>query len=194
MVRIQQLQDAADGSIKWQVICEDEAGNVVTDFKSSSADAVVRFALVAIQAARQFKEPAADVTAAVMRLSERAPGQHISAQVHQREIVKTKNAANLVRGINRVGSRMPKIASIRPMTFGERMTQRRLDLNMTQVDVASRVTIISKTGCKKDAKRQLSRNAYCMYELDEAEPSLSTLLQIANALNVSPAWLAFGGE
>lgn len=189
MVLIEHLSGAADDPGQWRVSSQDLAGNIVADFRSQSADLAVGFALAAIQSARQLKNLGSR-TPALVRHPLAAQPNEAWLQRHRHRI--TDTAIAHVRGINRVGSRMPQAASIQAATCGQRMAQRRLELSLTQVDVAAQVVLTSKSGKQKDAKRRLSRNAYCMYELDSAEPNLSTIAQIADALHVSPAWLAFG--
>ncbi len=95
------------------------------------------------------------------------------------------------RPMNRIG-RPVDVAASGPATLGQRMAARRLELGLTQSHVAKQVRFKPKTGRRRDAETVLSRNAYCMYEIDGAEPDLQKILAIAMALEVGPAWLAFG--
>ena len=96
------------------------------------------------------------------------------------------------RKIRRAGLSQAQIQQIGVDTIGQRMTQSRLKLNLTQEEVAARVMITSKSGELSGVERPLSRNAYCMYERDFVEPSFANLASIAKVLDVKPAWLAFG--
>jgi transcriptional regulator with XRE-family HTH domain len=71
------------------------------------------------------------------------------------------------------------------------MAQRRLQLRLTQAQVAKQVPFQRKRGTERSA-RPLSRNSLAMYETDKSEPNLRLIEGIATALRVSPAWLAFG--
>ena len=97
------------------------------------------------------------------------------------------------RPLNRVGKSFDP-ASSPPETLGQRMAARRLELGLTQAQVAKQVRFKTKTGRRKDAESVLTRNAYCMYEIDGAEPDLQKIVGIAKALQVSPGWLAFGEQ
>jgi transcriptional regulator with XRE-family HTH domain len=79
-------------------------------------------------------------------------------------------------------------------TVGQRMAARRLQLGLTQKEVASQLNVTPKSGRKRGVDSQLSRNAYGMYEIDEAEPDLKKIARIAEVLRVSPGWLAFGTD
>lgn len=96
------------------------------------------------------------------------------------------------RKLNRVGSRAPHIAQQEPKTIGERITKRRLELRLTQGDVARQVLFHRKSGRNKGTERKLSRATLAMYEIGLAEPDLRKIEQIAKALGVTPGWLAFG--
>lgn len=98
------------------------------------------------------------------------------------------------RKLNRVGSRAPHIAQLEPATIGERITKRRMELNLKQDDVARQVLFCQKSGRAKGTERQLSRATLAMYEIGQAEPDLQKIEQIAKALGVSPGWLAFGEQ
>ena len=99
-----------------------------------------------------------------------------------------------LRKINRVGSRAPHISTVAATTIGQRITARRMELKLTQADVAKQVPFHNKTGRNKGAERPLSRGALAMYEIGDSEPDLKKLEAIAKALGVSPGWLAFGDE
>lgn len=99
------------------------------------------------------------------------------------------------RKLNRVGSQMQNTANPSEIeTIGRRMTTRRLELKLTQKQVADQVMFTRKTGRKRHTQSTLSRNAYAMYEIGESEPDLQKIEGIARALNVSAGWLAFGGS
>lgn len=93
--------------------------------------------------------------------------------------------------LNRVGSE-GRPRSGNPETLGQRMAARRLDLHLTQAQVARQVRFTPKTGRRRNVETVLSRNAYCMYETDTVEPDFPKLAGIAKALGVSKGWLAFG--
>jgi hypothetical protein len=93
--------------------------------------------------------------------------------------------------LNRVGFELAPELN-RPKTIGQRMTRRRLDLDMTQEQVADKISFIQNSGKHAGQEKTLSRNAYCMYERDEVEPSFPGIESIARVLKISPAWLAFG--
>lgn len=86
--------------------------------------------------------------------------------------------------MNRVGSPGGGVSELR--TVGQRMIHRRLELRLTQAQVAAQVRLQTKSG------KMLSRNTYCMYETGKYEPRLKLIEQLATALEVSPGWLAFG--
>lgn len=94
--------------------------------------------------------------------------------------------------LHRIGTRIHDATVTSPKTVGQRMAARRLELGMTQEQVAHRVIFIPQTGQRAGVKQHLSRNSYCMYEIGSVEPDLQKLEQIAKALQVSPQWLAFG--
>jgi len=98
----------------------------------------------------------------------------------------------VARKLNRVGSKSPQIASATVDTIGQRMTARRMQLKLTQADVARQVPFQSKSGRRKGTERPLSRAAYAMFEIDQAQPDLKKIEAIAKALGISPGWLAFG--
>jgi transcriptional regulator with XRE-family HTH domain len=99
------------------------------------------------------------------------------------------------RKLNRVGgSSSASVIVPGPKGIGERLTMRRLQLQMTQSEVAQRVRYTPKTGRKRNIEKPLSRNAYAMYESSKAEPNLGVVEEIAQALNISAGWLAFGEE
>lgn len=98
------------------------------------------------------------------------------------------------RKLNRVGSRAPQIASTEAKTIGQRIAQRRLALGLSQAQVAKQVVYQTKTGRKKECEQILCRATLAMYEIDQAEPDLQKIIAIAKALQVAPAWLAFGFE
>ncbi len=97
------------------------------------------------------------------------------------------------RPLNRVGKSFDP-ASSPPETLGQRMAARRLELGLTQAQVARQVRFKTKTGRRKNAESILTRNAYCMYEIDGSEPDLQKIVGVAKVLQVSPGWLAFGEE
>jgi transcriptional regulator with XRE-family HTH domain len=72
------------------------------------------------------------------------------------------------------------------------MAGRRLELRLTQEQVAGHVHFAPKSGRRRNLETVLSRTAYCMYETDNVEPDLAKIEEIAKALAVSPGWLAFG--
>lgn len=94
------------------------------------------------------------------------------------------------RPLNRVGSAYAVGAE--PTTVAERMVRRRLEMKLTQAEVAAKVRMQNKSGPRSSDERLLSRNGYCMYENGRSEPKLEQIKQIAMALNVSAGWLAFG--
>lgn len=98
------------------------------------------------------------------------------------------------RILHRVGSLVNDSALGEPKTVGQRMAARRLELKMTQDDVAKRVVFQPKTGSRRNDEVVLSRNAYCMYETGGVEPDLPKIEGIAKVLEVTPQWLAFGVE
>jgi transcriptional regulator with XRE-family HTH domain len=97
-----------------------------------------------------------------------------------------------VRKKNRVYSMVQQIGGETPATLGQRLTVRRLELRLTQEEVASKVLICFSSGEKKGNPHPIARNAYCLYELDKIQPSLKTTEALAKALKVCPAWLGFG--
>lgn len=99
------------------------------------------------------------------------------------------------RKLNRVGSQAQNTTSPSELeTIGQRMTARRLELKLTQKQVADQVMFTRKTGRRRHTQSTLSRNAYAMYEIGESEPDLQKIEGIARALKVSAGWLAFGGS
>jgi transcriptional regulator with XRE-family HTH domain len=95
---------------------------------------------------------------------------------------------------NRVRFRRREIKALAEDSLGQRLAKRRLALGLTQSEVAASVMIEPKTGANRGVSRPISRNAYCMYELDMIEPSLTTVRAMAAILQASPAWLAFGAR
>lgn len=102
------------------------------------------------------------------------------------------------RKTNRVGSVFVRRSELEhPQTVGQRMTRRRLELGLTQEEVADKCHITMKshsatTGRKKGETSPLSRTAYGMYEKDAVVPVLDVVVQIASVLGLSAAYLAFG--
>jgi transcriptional regulator with XRE-family HTH domain len=96
------------------------------------------------------------------------------------------------RKLNRVSSMSFPSGAGGPTTVGQRLIVRRLALGLTQEEVASKVMFRPKSGKRENHDCPLSRNAYCMYERDLVPASLKMVEGLANALGVSPAWLAFG--
>src|SRR5262245_61799343 len=96
------------------------------------------------------------------------------------------------RKINRVGSRTPEIGTVVPNTLGQRMTARRIELDLTQDQVASQVRYRPKSGRGKGVEKSLSRATLAMYERDASQPDLQKIEEIAKALKVAPGHLAFG--
>ena len=66
-----------------------------------------------------------------------------------------------------------------PNTFGERVKARRINLEMTQEQLAKRLGYVS-------------RNAVCQVEKGNSHISLKTIERYSSALNCSPQYLAFG--
>jgi len=124
-------------------------------------------------------------------LTEDASGELVATHSRRNSVMETLKSQQS-QSLNRVGLRGRAIKSLDESTLGGRLTKRRLALGLTQAEVASRVMLEPKSGAHSGVARQISRNAYAMYELGIAEPSLSTLKTIAAALKVTPAALAFG--
>ncbi len=61
------------------------------------------------------------------------------------------------------------------MTFGEKLKKKRIERCLTQNDLANKIHV--------------SPSTISLYESDEREPTLSTLVAIANALQVSSDYL-----
>lgn len=78
-----------------------------------------------------------------------------------------------------------------PTTLEERLTSRRMELNMSQADVASKIRFHNK---KQGEWKVLSRSAYCMYESGDVLPDVDKIVSLAEALQCTPEWLAFGTE
>lgn len=107
--------------------------------------------------------------------------------------------------LHRVGSLLVKDLD-NPKTIGQRIAARRLELGMTQEQVASLCEITQKSDSREPkgpkpenwtprlagTKSPLSRTAYSMYESDSVAPVLDVLVQIAAALKTTPAYIAFG--
>lgn len=92
------------------------------------------------------------------------------------------------RPINRVASAPPpSLASA--TSFAERLIALRLNLGMTQAQVADRTVVQFKSNPEPHS---LSRTAYCMYERGGAQPDFETTASLASTFGVSPGWLAFG--
>lgn len=82
-----------------------------------------------------------------------------------------------------------KVSVDNPTTLGDRLVARRLELNLSQDDVASQVTFYNKNGGRW---KTLSRSGYCMYETGEVTPDLEKIKSMAAALKCTPEWLTFG--
>lgn len=100
------------------------------------------------------------------------------------------------KALHRVGSLLGKDLD-NPKTIGQRITARRLELGMTQEQVADRCWITQKsnsstTGLKAGDRKKLSRSAYCMYETDSVAPVIDVLEQIASVLKLSREYVFFG--
>lgn len=61
------------------------------------------------------------------------------------------------------------------MTFGEKLKKKRIECCLTQNDLANKIHVSAST--------------ISLYEKGEREPTLSTLVALANALNVSSDYL-----
>jgi transcriptional regulator with XRE-family HTH domain len=88
--------------------------------------------------------------------------------------------------MHRVGTVKGQIEQ--PKNLGERLVSRRLELKLSQAQVAEQVTFWND---KKQEWVILSRSAYCMYESGDVVPDLAKVEQIAKALKCAPQWLAF---
>lgn len=91
--------------------------------------------------------------------------------------------------MHRKGSLKGMIAN--PTTMQERMTSRRLELDLSQAEVASKIRFYNK---KQSEWKTLSRSAYCMYETGDVLPDIEKIITLAEALQCTPEWLAFGVE
>lgn len=96
------------------------------------------------------------------------------------------------RRINRVRRRVCEALDVSAIGIGNRLVELRLELQLTQAEVALAVPFESKSGKRSNIVRPLSRSTYCMYELGRVEPSLQTIVSLAHVLQASPEWLAFG--
>lgn len=76
-----------------------------------------------------------------------------------------------------------------PTSLPERLTSRRMELNLSQADVAGRVRFYNK---KAAEWKDLSRSAYCMYESGDVTPDVDKITTLAEILQCTPQWLAFG--
>lgn len=121
-----------------------------------------------------------------------------------------QQAAVPPRHQRRVGSSLaPEVGT---STFADRLVKRRLELGLTQAQVASRVKIIVRSPgaetlrntkkshpdqVRKDEAgneyvvRPLKRAAYGMYEAGSHLPDLDRVKELAQALETSVIWLAF---
>jgi transcriptional regulator with XRE-family HTH domain len=79
-----------------------------------------------------------------------------------------------------------------PKTLGERITARRLELGLHQGNVADRVKVLRASGAKQGKEISLSRSTLCQYETGSGTPDLPKLIALAEALQCTPEWLAFG--
>ncbi len=109
---------------------------------------------------------------------------HIPQTMSVHNFNKSLTGIGAKRPMNRIGSQGGTATDL--TTVGGRMIHRRLELQLTQAQVAAGVRLQAKSG------KMLSRNTYCMYETGKYEPRLKLIEQIAAALKVSPGWLAFG--
>lgn len=190
MVLIESIFPADAAGNVWRVKCTELDGSV-TEFKSPLAELAVEFALLAVTLTRCQTGKWESIATQCSDIANRLPKRLLGAGTVSHRARRLQKRVSS-RRINRVGSRMPQIAMTEARTCGQRMTKRRMELRLTQADVAANVTIRSKSGARTGIDRPLSRNAYSMYEKDAAEPGLGTINRIAAALSVSPAWLAFG--
>lgn len=76
-----------------------------------------------------------------------------------------------------------------PTSLKERLISRRQELNLSQGDVAKKITFWNN---KQQEWKKLSRSAYCMYEAGEVVPDIDKIIRISTVLHCSPEWLAFG--
>jgi transcriptional regulator with XRE-family HTH domain len=89
--------------------------------------------------------------------------------------------------MHRVGTIKGRIDD--PKTLAERLISRRLELKLSQGQVADQVQFYNE---KKQEWGTLSRSAYCMYESGDVVPDLAKIEQISKALKCEPEWLTFG--
>jgi transcriptional regulator with XRE-family HTH domain len=89
--------------------------------------------------------------------------------------------------MHRVGTIKGRIEE--PKNLGERLISRRLELKLSQGQVADQVSFWNQT---KQDWGTLSRSAYCMYESGDVVPDIPKIEQLAKALKCAPQWLAFG--
>lgn len=75
-----------------------------------------------------------------------------------------------------------------PKTPGDRMAQRRKELGLRQEDVAKQVRSRRKDGTTVS----MSRSGYCMYEQDSVAHEVKKIALIAQVLQTTPEWLAYG--
>ncbi|UTC29029.1 putative HTH domain DNA-binding protein [Brevundimonas phage vB_BpoS-Marchewka] len=78
-----------------------------------------------------------------------------------------------------------------PTTMQERMTSRRMELDMSQAEVAAKIRFYNR---RQAEWKVLSRSAYCMYETGDVLPDIEKIVTLAEALQCSPEWLAFGTQ
>ena len=106
------------------------------------------------------------------------------------EATRTTQTEDKVKGpMHRKGSIKGMIDN--PTTLEERLTARRMELNLSQADVAKQIKFFNK---KQGEWKVLSRSAYCMYESGDVLPDVDKIVSLAEALQCSPEWLAFGTE
>ena len=93
---------------------------------------------------------------------------------------------------NRIGAERTPSWGSTPTSAGQRIAARRMELHLTQAQVAKKVSYEPKSGRQKGKPRPLSRATLAMYEIGAAEPSLKIIEAIALVLDDSPGRLAFG--
>jgi len=103
----------------------------------------------------------------------------------------TKPAPEERRKLNRVGTQVHENLS-EPSSVGARMSKRRLELGLTQAQVADKVTFTPQSGRRLGQDVPLSRSGYCMYETSGLVPDIDKIIGIARALKTTPQYIAFG--
>ncbi len=79
-----------------------------------------------------------------------------------------------------------------PQSLTERLASRRVEVGLSQEEVADKIRVIRYGGTKKERIQKIARNTYCNYERGTVPIKKEVLEQVAQILQISVEWLMWG--